>query len=1447
MLTSSKKSKTRLFAMLLALVFAMSIPPAGVLAANVQEDSQMAEIAQKAEDGTDVDVKPETGALQDFSESMAQSDDSEKGSGEPVLEEAAHTITMVDVETQITLSVGELYTLDLSEVFTDSEGHTMRYTLSGGSFNSQVGITDAGIFKFTSPTAGSFTPKITAICTDDIRISTMLSLGVTVTAGDEDNENPAQYGYDETPASSVSVTVTISNDGIPLMGNDGAVLSHLTVNVPYFDLIEYGLADYYRYHTSGGKGPYVDASVVERPTTMHLFIYLLERCYLGIPEEQCGTGVSDLLNYSSTDDVFYFDGTKAYTPTRKALEYSGGATSAYMKNFWGHDENLMYYRNHLFPLMSPGWGATSDYMLLSDGDTIELAMFTNWSFYNSGAFCCFNQESYTVGAGVPLGFTTRASSANAFGSNVLSPITGLRVRIYDDAWRLLDELESETAGFEYVFNKPGTYHLMGVDANAGTSDATRAPATAVVTVTDSFSDYPFASIQTADGQLLPNIELKTDMPNTGRYHVSVPTGTEQAVITWRADAQIAEGYATYGLDGSGYTENAGTLAVTDNAVTVNPADWTEDGKALLLKDGDGNLLGAFTFAFYTPSGVNFAPTLAGGVSAVKSARVREKKPYTIDLSKVFSDPDKDAMTYEVSVNGGEFIAAEQNYSYTQEETGSAKLVFRATDSNGAVGTDTHTVNLTIFANRLPGYADAENTAKQDTVIERHLTELDLTAVFSDPDGDALSWEVSVNGGDFTKVKDEELRNWQRWILTDQSSGGGYYEQHYSYQLRPETGVTTLRFRPMDDLGRSEDVIYTWTVTATANHAPVPQQETFSREGMVRHPWMLTLTDIFSDADGDELSFTVSIDGGEAAAADANYIFGAEEEAGSHTLVFTATDTAGDSAAATVNLTIEEEVLHEVSVTDNVITPTTDGAITGVPTNKGTGYIDAFTVSDNVLVRSVRYSEFEDTYVYYVTLDGVGVPRDATLTTRLKKSGTETVLFAPKSDKWVLPTEDFSLQLTDGAGEFTGTFAWGGAYHWRVDRYCRFIFTMLEDENPTPEELLVTTEREPVLYEGQHPGVLGLDVRCRYSDGVVRKAHDITVSPQQITGTGEQTFTVGALGLTAETPVTVQKLPSWMGILNWMEDAQGGLSSVAVVDENDQPIEGAILRIGETVTNPNADGSFYDKPGGNRTNTAISVQLPDGTAENAVVKLRFDYFNLLQDANIYVTPSCMLSPNDAWNLRSPLLSTTLSGGKGSATAYYYTKIANWHKNENLYDQFDISYTIGANTLSGSVSAWDEKDNAVLLLYPASMSDADIRADVRGSREHVLDAAFELGAAVAAGKRYVRSFTASGVPEGDYKLAVYKPGRYVVAVSAVTVSGSTDAGSLTLWLLGDVNNDGKVNSTDAAQIRRYFSNKRSFTAEALLSADVNGDGKVNSTDAGQILRYTAGKKSVFDKIS
>ena len=118
--------------------------------------------------------------------------------------------------------------------------------------------------------------------------------------------------------------------------------------------------------------------------------------------------------------------------TTASLNITGSATSMYMQQFWGHDENLMYYRNHVYPLMSAGWGATADYMLLSDGDTIDVAMFSNWSFWQSGAFAAFDRDSYAVKPGGSLTVQTQKYDTRSVadgGTESFEPITGLTVKV----------------------------------------------------------------------------------------------------------------------------------------------------------------------------------------------------------------------------------------------------------------------------------------------------------------------------------------------------------------------------------------------------------------------------------------------------------------------------------------------------------------------------------------------------------------------------------------------------------------------------------------------------------------------------------------------------------------------------------------------------------------------------------------------------------------------------------------------------------------------------------------------------------------------------------------------------------------------------------------------------------------------------------------------------------
>lgn len=291
--------------------------------------------------------------------------------------------------------------------------------------------------------------------------------------------------YDETNADSVTVNVTISNDGIPLMGKDGTILANLDVTIPYFDLADYGLGKYYRYGTEFGWGSYNNDTVIERPTALHAYIYIIERYYMGLPASQCGKGTSGILDYNKKTDVLYMDGGIAYNSGRTvALNPTGSATSLYMKQFWGHDENLMYFRNHEYPLMGKGWGSSCDYILLSDGDRLDVAMFTNWDFYKDGGFNQFSQDVYSIAQGDTVTTSTfkAGTSAGLDGeSPALEPISGLNVAVYDADWNKVADVTGDGT-YSYTFDKAGTYYLMATDTGAKTTAAHYAPATAKVTV-----------------------------------------------------------------------------------------------------------------------------------------------------------------------------------------------------------------------------------------------------------------------------------------------------------------------------------------------------------------------------------------------------------------------------------------------------------------------------------------------------------------------------------------------------------------------------------------------------------------------------------------------------------------------------------------------------------------------------------------------------------------------------------------------------------------------------------------------------------------------------------------------------------------------------------------------------------------------------------------------------
>lgn len=506
---------------------------------------------------------------------------------------------------------GSLLEIKLGDVFEDTDGHSLTYTLTNAAqFGIQTKISGTSLF-VSEKDPGVYEPRVKATCSDGKDITVTF----TITVKEAPHGLDAQYNYDETPAEKVTVYVTISNDGVPIRGRDGTVLCHKAITVPYFDLGRYNLDEYYRYHTENGEGKYIDENIVERPTGLHLYLYLLERYFIGLPEEQCCKGAyprDALASFKLGEDVCYMDETPAYTADSfAALTITGSPTSLYMANFWGHDENLMYYRNHCYPYMSPGWGSTSDYIVLSDGDTWDVAMFTNWSFWSSGgAFTCFDKDEYNARPGMEMTVNTQAYGTTFEGSDFY-PFSNLDVFLYNDKWEQIEQYKEAADGKStFSFTAPteeGTYYLVGMDPNrtipkddsGGTNYAKIAPATAILNVAaDAELERPFQDAAVNGEKLaakntsyegittLTSADGQTTYKEVPKYHVTVPEGAETVTVTYNKDVDIRhDGTTVYAYEvefaatavnraaaqASGYTLKPITL---ENSYTLN-ADGTQ--------------------------------------------------------------------------------------------------------------------------------------------------------------------------------------------------------------------------------------------------------------------------------------------------------------------------------------------------------------------------------------------------------------------------------------------------------------------------------------------------------------------------------------------------------------------------------------------------------------------------------------------------------------------------------------------------------------------------------------------------------------------------------------------------------------------------------------------------------------------------------------------------------
>ena len=257
---------------------------------------------------------------------------------------------------------------------------------------------------------------------------------------------------------------------------------------------------------------------------------------------------------------------------------------------------------------------------------------------------------------------------------------------------------------------------------------------------------------------------------------------------------------------------------------------------------------------------------------------------------------------------------------------------------------------------------------------------------------------------------------------------------------------------------------------------------------------------------------------------------------------------------------------------------------------------------------------------------------------------------------------------------------------------------------------------------------------------------------------------------------------------------------------------------------------------------------DGYSVSANAAL--DQFTLNYSANSGEEQLVMLLKDGATPTENNIYYIDQKSGLGNFTIYpkqlttgtYYVVVANTEAKTVA----TIDYKAAGVPVSGTALSWNGTDNATYMLYPGDTTDADIMAEW-STEEFTGTRCDTKGEITASGKQYAQTFSFNTVAAGSYKLAIFKPGKYVPKIISITVGGeAVELGEQKLWLYGDVNYDGKINPRDAAQILSYDVGNRDFTDEELGTANVNKDKRVDPRDASQILNYDVGNDSVIDNL-
>lgn len=315
-----------------------------------------------------------------------------------------------------------------------------------------------------------------------------------------------------------------------------------------------------------------------------------------------------------------------------------------------------------------------------------------------------------------------------------------------------------------------------------------------------------------------------------------------------------------------------TVTVNQSVIIVNSLAHGTTTITITATD-PGGLSASLAFTVTVP---NRGPEAQGTIPDVT---IEAGTTQTVDVSSYFSDPDGDLLTYTATTSDpavAAVAAVHEAVIISSLARGTSDLTVTVTDPGGLSATQSFAVTVPNRPPETRGTIPAVSVHVGDTLV------LDMSAYFSDPDGDTLTYAPATT--DHT--------------ITTTSAGGAMISVAATAR-----GTGTVSVTVTDPAGLSASQSFRVNIP---NRPPRTGPRLPDVEVIVGYPAELNVAPHFSDPDGDTLTYSASSsDAGVATASAAgNSVTVTPVAPGSATLTVTATDPEGEEVSQSAVITVQ---------------------------------------------------------------------------------------------------------------------------------------------------------------------------------------------------------------------------------------------------------------------------------------------------------------------------------------------------------------------------------------------------------------------------------------------------------------------------------------------------------------------------------------------------------------